>query len=186
MTALGVVGIRLDPLMGYNFLVSLLDTSSTLATLESAALSAVTDVALGGFSECTGLDTTLETEEYREGGRNGTTLRFPTRVTWAPIVLKRGMGAGSELWDWHHGFARGEGKRRDGVITLLNDLHLPSHIWYFRRGLPARYTGPALNAGQSAVAIESIEVVHEGIYQVPYIGFGAAAAAGAASALLGG
>jgi phage tail-like protein len=186
MSALGPVGIRSDPLMAYNFVVSLLDTSSTLATINSAAVSALTDVALGGFSECTGLDTTLETEEYREGGRNGTTLRFPTRVTWAPIVLKRGMGAGTALWDWHHGFVRGEGKRRDGVITLLDDLHLPSHIWYFRRGLPSRYTGPALNAGQSNVAIEAIEIVHEGIYQVPGVGFGAAAASAAVSAVVGG
>jgi phage tail-like protein len=185
MTVLGAVGVRADPLMAYNFLVSLLDSSSTLATVKSAALSALTDVALGGFTECSGLDTTLEIEEYKEGGRNGTTLRFPTRVTWAPIVLKGGMG-GTALWDWHHGFVRGEGARRDGVITLLNDLHVPSHIWYFRRGLPARYTGPALNAGQSAVAIESIEIVHEGIYQVPFVPLGAAAAASGVSAFLGG
>ena len=186
MTALGAVGVRSDPLKAYNFVISLLDTSSTLAAVKSVALSAVTDVALGGFTECAGIDTTLETEEYREGGRNGTTLRFPTRVTWAPIVLKRGVGAGTALWDWHNGFVRGEGRRRDGLISLLDDLHLPSHIWYFRRGLPARYTGPALNAGQSTVAIESIEIVHEGIYQVPYVGLATAAASAGVSAFLGG
>ena len=69
----------------------------------------------------------------------------------------------------------GKGKRRDGVIVLLNDLHLPNNIWYFRRGLPVKYTGPTMNASQNSVAIESIEIAHEGIYQVPFVGLGAAA-----------
>ena len=44
---------------------------------------------------------------------------------------------------------------------------MPNNIWYFRRGLPVKYTGPALNATQNNVAIESIEIAHEGIHQVP-------------------
>jgi phage tail-like protein len=84
------------------------------------------------------------------------------------------MGAGNTLWDWHYGFVTGTGKRRDGLIVLLNDLHLPAHIWHFRRGLPTRYGGPTLNATQSSVAIESIEITHEGIYQVPGVGYAAA------------
>jgi phage tail-like protein len=186
MSALGAVGIRLDPVMGYNFVVNLVETSSTMAIAKSAALSALTDVVLGGFSECTGLDMALEVEEYKEGGRSGAVLKFPTRVTWTPIVLKHGVGAGTTLWDWHYDFAVGKGKRRDGVITLLNDLHLPAHIWYFRRGLPVKYAGPSLNAAQSAVAIESIEIAHEGLYQVPLVGYaGAAVSAGVSAAVTG-
>lgn len=187
MALLGAVGLRLDPLMAYNFTINLIDTSSTMALLKSAALSAVTDVLLGGFSECSGLEMALEVEEYKEGGRNGAVLKFPTRVTWSPIVLKHGMGAGSGLWDWHYDFAIGKGKRKDGIITLMNDLHVPSHIWHFRRGLPVKYTGPSLVAGQSTVAIEGIEIVHEGLWQVPYVGYGAAAiSAGANVAVTGG
>lgn len=172
----GGLDIRMDPLMGYNFTINLLDSSSTMALVASAALSAVTDVVLGGFTECSGLEMTLEVEDHKEGGRNGAVLKFPTRTTWSPITLKRGIGAGTALWDWHYGFAEGKGKRKDGLIMLLNDLHIPSHIWYFRRGLPLKYTGPSLNAGASAVAIEAMEIVHEGVYQVPYVGYGAAAA----------
>ena len=69
----------------------------------------------------------------------------------------------------------GKGKRRDGIVALLTDLHMPHNIWYFRRGLPVKYTGPSLNAAQSSVAIESIEITHEGIYQLPLVGLGAAA-----------
>lgn len=175
MALLGALGIRLDPLLSYNFTINLIDSSSTMALVKSAALSAVTDTLLGGFSECSGLDMALEIEEYKEGGRNGSVLKFPTRVTWSPLVLKHGIGAGNGLWDWHYDFAIGKGKRKDGIITLLNDLHIPTHIWQFKRGLPSKYTGPTMIAGQSQVAIEALEIVHEGLYQLPYVGYAAGA-----------
>jgi phage tail-like protein len=94
------------------------------------------------------------------------------------------VGASTALWDWHYGFVEGRGKRRDGVIVLMNDLHLPNNIWFFRRGLPVKYSGPMMNGTQNTVAIESIEIAHEGVYQVPFVGLGAAAAsAGAGLAL---
>lgn len=171
---LSEIGVRVDPVLSHNFLVSLLDTSSTWAIVKTAATSAVMDVALGGFSECSGLEMSLDVHEYEEGGRNGGTLKFPTRVKWQNITLKKGVGAGTALWDWQYGFVDGRGKRRDGIIVLQNELRIPNNIWYFRRGLPVRYTGPSLNAGQSAVAIESIEIAHEGLWQVPYVSYGAA------------
>jgi len=177
----GAIGFRLDPVMNHNFLITLIDTSSTLATTLSIAKAAVFDVALGGFTECSGLEMSMEPEEYREGGRNSGMLVFPKLVKWSKITLKKGVGGSSELWDWHYGFVEGKGKRRDGVITLLNDLHLPNNIWYFRRGLPVRYSGPSMNASQSQVAIESMEIAHEGIYQVPYVGL----ATGAVTAAVG-
>jgi len=173
MALSGAVGVRTDPVMSYNFLIRLLDTSSSLAL--AAVKSAITDVVVGGFTECSGLEMSLDVEEYREGGRNSEALQFPTRVKWAKITLKKGVGAATALWDWHYGFVQGQGKRRDGLIVLMNDQHLPHTIWYFRRGLPTRYTGPTLNAGQSSVAIESIEIVHEGIFQLPEISLGATA-----------
>jgi phage tail-like protein len=133
------------------------------------------DVAVGGFSECSGLEMSLKVEEYREGGRNSTVLKFPTRVEWSNITLKKGIG-GPALWDWHYGFVEGQGKRRDGIIALLTDLRVPHNIWYFRRGLPVKYTGPTLNATQNNVAIESIEIAHEGIYQLPLVSLGATTA----------
>jgi phage tail-like protein len=150
--------------------------------LGSIAMPAIFDVAAGGFSECSGLEMSLQVEEFREGGNNGRVLKFPTRVTWSNISLKKGVGAGSALWDWHYGFTEGKGKRRDGVIVLLTDLRKAHNIWYFRRGLPVKYTGPALNSMQSSVAVESIEIAHEGILQVPSLGL-AEAGAGASAAI---
>lgn len=165
MALLSRTALRDDPVLSHNFVISLIDTSSTL--VGSLALSAIFDVALGGFSECTGLEMSLQVEEYKEGGRNSEVLKFPTRLTWSNITLKKGIGVGTALWDWQYEFATGNGRRRDGIIMLLTDLQVPHNIWYFRRGLPVKYAGPALNATQNNVAIESIEIAHEGIHQIP-------------------
>ncbi len=165
--ALNPTGRRADPVLNHNFVISLLDSSSASSLFGSVSMSAIFDDALGGFSECGGLEMSLQVQEFQEGGNNGRLLKFPTRVTWSNIMLKKGVTSGTALWDWHYAFTAGRGSRRDGVIVLLNDRHLPNNIWYFRRGLPVKYTGPALNATQSSVAIESIEIAHEGLSQVP-------------------
>jgi phage tail-like protein len=181
--------LRADPVLNHNFVVSLLDTSSALAAVGSALMSAVNDVLLGGFSECSGLEMSMKVEEYNEGGNNGAVLKFPGRVSFGNLTLKKGQGTSSALWDWHYSFVVGRGKRRDGLIVLLNELHVPNNIWYFRRGLPLKYTGPAMNATQNSVAIESIEISHEGLWQMPFVGAASAignlVAGGGAGALAG-
>jgi phage tail-like protein len=172
---MALISRRADPLLGYNFIVSLIDTSSVLAISASAASAAVSDAPAGGFSECSGLEVALDVEEYKEGGNNGAILKFPTRVKWTDITLKRGVAASTDLWDWHYGFVEGRGRRRDGIIILQTDLHVPNNIWYFRRGLPVKYTGPTLNATQNAVAVETIVIAHEGLYQVPAVGLAVSA-----------
>lgn len=179
MALLSQTALRGDPALSHNFIISLIDTSSALGMPGSIAMSAIFDVAVGGFSECGGLEMSMQPEEYKEGGNNSHILKFPSRVTWSNITLKKGVGSGTALWDWHYGFAEGKGKRRDGIIVLLTDLHAPNNVWHFRRGLPVKYTGPALNAMQNNVAIEAIEIAHEGIYQVPLVGLGAAEASAA-------
>lgn len=183
MALLSRVGARADPLLNHHFIVSLLDSSSGLADPAAAASEAIGDVAVGGFSECSGLEFTMQPEEYKEGGRNGAVLKFPSRVTWSNLTLKKGIGIGTALWDWHYGFVEGRGKRRDGLIVLLDAQRRPALIWFFRRGLPVKYSGPALNATQSSVAIEAIEIAHEGIHQVA--GIGAAGGAGPDAAMAG-
>jgi phage tail-like protein len=164
-----------NPLLNHNFVISLIDSSSLLGTRGSISKSGIFDIAVGGFTECSGLEMSMQPDEFKEGGNNGFIHKFPTRVTWSNIVLKKGVGAGTALWDWQYGFAVGRGRRRDGVIMLLTDFEQqPNNIWQFRRGLPVKYTGPAMNAGQSSVAIEAIEIAHEGIYQVPFVAVNAA------------
>jgi phage tail-like protein len=157
--ALHVTGKRVDPVKGYNFLITLVDSSSLL----TVTLSGIQNAAVGGFSECSGLEMALQVEEYREGGNNGTVLKFPTRTTWGNIRLRRGVVASDDLWKWHYSFVEGKGTRRDGTIILQNDAHQPVRVWNFTRGLPVKWTGPAMNATQGQVAVEELEIAHEGV-----------------------
>jgi phage tail-like protein len=176
------VSSRQDPLRAFNFQVSLTDSSSSGvgSALTTVTLSSVGLMPVAGFSECSGLEGTLELHEHMAGGRNDGVLRFPTRMKWSNLTLKRGLGRGTDLWDWYAGFAVGRATRKDGVIVLQNESHEPQRVWGFRRGLPIKYAGPSLNAAQSAVAIESIEIAHEGLYLVP----GASALAAAVRGVL--
>jgi phage tail-like protein len=153
------VSERNDPVLGCNFLVSLIDSGSTLAVVAAPVRPAV----LGGFSECSGLESSLQVEEYKEGGRNDALRKFPTRAQWGNITLKRGVTANTGLWDWYYGFVRGRGRRRDGLIVLQNDQRVAVAVWRFTRGFPVKWTGPTLNATQNAVAVEALEIVHEGL-----------------------
>lgn len=148
---------RLDPLPAFNFLIGLIDTSSTVSIVKSG----VTSFALGGFSECSGLDSSLETFDYLEGGVNDRVHRFPTRFSYGNITLRRGVGLGEGLWLWHQEFQQGKGKRRNGFIILQNELKIPIKIWAFSRAMPVKWTGPTFNALTSEISIESLEIVHE-------------------------
>ena len=148
---------RFDPLPNYNFLITLFDSGGLLG----GAVSAAVGLALGGFSECRGLESSLEFESYLEGGVNDRVHRFPTRMSYPNITLVRGVGLGEDLWLWHEEFQKGEGTRRDGLIVLQDNFGLPIKTWSFTNGLPIKWTGPALNAGESQVAIESLEIAHE-------------------------
>jgi phage tail-like protein len=160
------VATRNDPVLNHNFVISLLDSTSALSPSAPPALTAILDGAAGGFSECSGLDLTMQPEEYREGGNNAAVLRFAGRAAWANVTLKRGVSGNTDLWDWHFSFIEGRGKRRDGVIVLLDESRQPRQAWYFRRGLPVKYSGPSLNATQSGVVIEAVEIAHEGLQQI--------------------
>ena len=157
--ALGIGGQRLDPVMSYNFLITFVDSSSILTTV----LSGIQNVILGGFSECSGLEMALQIEDYNEGGNNGGALRFPTRATWSNIRLRRGAALNDEWWKWHYSFVEGKGKRRDGTIVLEDEEHNPVKVWYFSRGLPVKWTEPAMTASQSQTALEELEIAHEGL-----------------------
>ena len=148
---------RLDPLPGYNFRVTLIDTSGFLGGAVGAAVGLLT----GGFTECKGLESTLETEDYLEGGVNDRVHRFPTRMAYSNITLIRGVGLGEDLWNWHQEYIDGKGKRRDGLIVLQDNLGIPIKIWSWARGLPVKWIGPPFDAQSSAVSIETLEIAHE-------------------------
>lgn len=182
---------RIDPLLGFNFLVSITDSQPTGGgALGGLVLSLTGSQASAGFSEISGLEATMEVENYDAGGANGGTLHFPGRVKWANLVFKRGVLAHrdiadtSDFWSWLRGYLEGQGVRKDGTIALLDAAGSPALIWGWRRGLPMKWSGAALNAQQSQVAIEQIEIAHEGLTLIQGGNVLGAAIAGAVGAFL--
>ncbi len=140
---------RLDPLPAFNFVVQLLEPGGLAPR------------SVAGFSECSGLESTLEVHEYQEGGVNDRVHKFPARFAFGSVTLKRGVSLDPQLRDWHDALLAGRPARRDGLIVLLSELRLPMLAWKFERGLPVKWTGPGLNATASEAAIETLEIAVE-------------------------
>jgi phage tail-like protein len=158
-----------DPLPGFRFAVAFADTADPIGAL--AAGGVLPTVA--GFSEVTGLDSTIEMHDYKEGGRNAFVHKFATRASFGNITFKRGVAVRPDLWQWYDRVRRGSfGARRSILIAHLDENGNGALLWFVSRGLPAKYSGPGWNASQNNVAIESIEVAHEGLELLPATDFG--------------
>lgn len=123
-------------------------------------------LAEAGFQEVSGLGAELEVLPYPEGGMNGFVHQLPVRHSWGRITLKRGIVRGPGLWHWYRaGLTQSLGARRDGMIMLLTPDGEPAYSWVFWAGLAAKWSGPSFNAMQTEIAVESIEIAHQGIEQ---------------------
>lgn len=121
---------------------------------------------VAGFSEVTGLESQTEFEEYREGGVNGYVHRLPKGVRTPPIVLRRGISSSQQLWSWYESASQGRVTRKSGSIILYKPNGSEQVRWNFFEAYPVKWTGPSLNASSSDVAVETIELVHNGIKTV--------------------
>ena len=151
---------RDDPFGVYNFVITLIDSSSSSTTTQKGG-------AAGGFSECSGLEVSMQTEEYQEGGNNNTTLKFPKHMNYTNLRLKRGITASDDLWQWFNDFIEGKGTRKDGTIILRDEQQKAVKTWQFKRGIPVKWTGPTFNAMQSQMAVQELEIAHEGLTLAP-------------------
>lgn len=121
----------------------------------------------GAFAECSGLDSELEVEEWKEGGVNDYVHRFPGRLKLGTnIVLKRGL-ATAELWQWYYDVVQGKVthgkiKRQNFSIILYGYDAAPQIRWDVTGALPVKWTGPSFKADGNDVAVESIELIHQG------------------------
>jgi phage tail-like protein len=134
-----------DPFGNFNFLVE-------IDGLSSAA-----------FQECSGLESSIDVIEYREGGENTTLRKLPGMTKYTNIQLKRGVTDSTELYDWHRQAVRGQIERKNGSIVLLDRRGEEVARWNFVRAWPAKWNGPDLNAEGNDTAIEMLELAHEGV-----------------------
>jgi len=139
------IGVIPDPNMNFNFLVE------------------IDGITRAAFQQCSGFDSTIDVVEHREGGENTTVRKLPGLTKYSNISLKWGMTDDRQLYDWHRQVVKGDVVRKNGSIVLLNRKGDEIARWNFFRAWPSKYDAPDLNAEGNDVAIETLELTHEGL-----------------------
>lgn len=139
-------GVRHDPYMVFNFVFE------------------VDNLEVGGFSDVTGLQVETSVEDYREGGQNEYLhkLAGPCRYP-ANLVLKHGLFESDTLWEWQQKIRQGTIVRKNCTLVMQNQQGQPVVEWHIRGAYPVKWSGPELSATTNAIAVESLELVHQGI-----------------------
>ncbi len=138
-------GDRKDPYRGYNFRVE------------------IDGITRAGFREVSGVDTSTDSADYREGTDGPTARKLPGLVKYSNITLKWGISDDTELWEWRQSVMDGKVQRKNGSIILMDTAGKEVRRWNFREGWPSKWTGPSFNATSNDAAIETLEIVHEGV-----------------------
>jgi phage tail-like protein len=138
---------RKEPLVNFNFLVE------------------IDGITRAAFHEAGGLDSSVEVIEHREGGQNITTQKLPGQVKFSAISLKWGMSDDTDLYLWHRQWVDGDpaAARKNGSIVLLDRQGQEKARWNFFNAWPSKWTGPSFSAEANDIAIESLELAHEGL-----------------------
>lgn len=118
------------------------------------------------FMEITGLDIQTEAVEYRHGdSKEFSKIKMPGMQKYSNITMKRGRFEGdNDYYDWMSDITNERvEKRRDVVIKLLNEKHEAVASWKALRCFPLKITAPDFKSDANEVAVESIEIAHEGL-----------------------
>jgi phage tail-like protein len=136
---------RKDPYLNFRFLVE------------------INGIIVAGFSDVTGLQVETEYEQIEEGGVNDHIHKLPKKTKYSNLTLKRGLTDSDVLWKWHKDVTNGKVTRNSGAIILLDTEGNPKWRWIFKNAYPVKWTGPELSADGNVVAIETLELAHDGL-----------------------
>ena len=143
---MGATDSRTDPFRAFNFEVEL------------------SGLIVASFSEVSGLAADGDPVPYREGKDPTNNVRQLQGLRkYGPLKFMRGYVQDDTLWKWYLDIAQGKDVRRDGSVILLNEAHVQVLSWNFINAWINKIEGPALNATGNQVAIESMELQHEGL-----------------------
>ena len=142
---IAAIGKRKDPYLSFRFGVE------------------IGGLIVGGFSEVTGLQVETETEDYQEGGVNDFVHKLPKTSRHQNLVLKRGLTDSDILWNWHQNTLNGKIDRKNGSIVLIDIEGNETWRWEFADAYPVKWTGPDLRADSDGVAVETLELAHNGV-----------------------
>lgn len=118
------------------------------------------------FLECSGIKNSSTAFEIQEGGRNAKSHKRPDRTKWENIVLKYGTSTNGFLWDWRDRWLQDKFDLRqkfDGAITLRNNAGDIVKRYEFKNAWPVSWEGPTFNSDGSNLAVETLEIAHDGV-----------------------
>ena len=137
---------RKDPYRNFNFVVE------------------IDGIKQAGFSDCSGFGASTDPIEYREGGDNTTVRKMPGVTKYTNITLKWGITDSRELYDWYRDVVKGKVVRKTGSIVLYDVDGVTEKVrWNFFNAWPTKWDGPDFSAKGNDIAIETLEIAHEGI-----------------------
>ncbi len=120
-----------------------------------------------GFSEVSAPDISSDPVEYREGNMAGMTPgKQPGILKYSNVTLKRGTTDSQLFVNWMKSVQEGKVERKTVVITLMDDTMADVASWQLEKAWPTKYTAPDVNATSNEVAIESLELVCEGVSRI--------------------
>lgn len=117
------------------------------------------------FTEVSGLDIETEVIEYRDGlSPEYNKIKMPGMRKFSNITLKRGTYKGdNQFYEWLNTTALNTIERRDLTISLLDETHSPVIVWKIKNAFPVKFQSTDLKADGNEVAIETLELAHEGL-----------------------
>ena len=138
------------PFTAFNFSVEI-NRGSDGAPLVNAA-----------FSECDGLEMSMDIKTLREGGGNDRQIRLNGPVSYGQLVLKRGMTESFDLWKWFQDSVHDPRLRADAEVVLLAaDGATERARFQLGRCVPVKMKAPALNAKDGQIAVEELQIAYE-------------------------
>lgn len=143
----------LSPLRAFNFEVE----------IQANGQSALCEAS---FSECDGMELTMDVKTIRAGGDNGRQIKLTGPMAFGTLTLKRGMTTNFDLWRWVSGYSRTTDQRKRAEVKIViktPDGQSAQATFKLSRCVPLKLKAPALNAKDGVVAIEELQLAYESI-----------------------
>jgi phage tail-like protein len=123
-----------------------------------------TRICSAAFSDCDGLEMSMDVKTIREGGNNGRQIRLTGPTNLGVLTLKRGMTSSFDLWDWMTRMQTQPSLRADAeVVMFAADGRTERARFILSRCVPAKIKAPAFNAKDGGVAIEEFQLAYESL-----------------------
>ena len=145
-----MAGNYLNPLVDFRFLVE------------------IDSLIVAGFSEVSGLQQTIDVEEYEEGGESMIHY-LPKTIKHTNLILKKGLVLDSDLRNWYEQamkavvYKSGPIPLKNIKLSIWNERQEEAVVYTFDDAYPVKWIGPTLNAKGNSIAVESLEIVHRGL-----------------------